>query len=103
MCIRDSSRGGRNSWCSGEMLRYHEELRLRRQLTGLQLTLDVYKRQADNSVKVINTTLKEQKGLTATGKVYNLDGKEMGRYSPVSYTHLDVYKRQLPNRATGNT
>ncbi len=33
------SRGGRNSWCSGEMLRYHEELRLRRQLTGLQLTL----------------------------------------------------------------
>ena len=36
---------------------------------------------ADNSVKVINTTLKEQKGLTATGKVYNLDGKEMGRYS----------------------
>ena len=32
-------RGGRNSWCSGEMLRYHEELRLRRQLTGAQLTL----------------------------------------------------------------
>ncbi len=29
----------RNSWCSGEMLRYHEELRLRRQLTGAQLTL----------------------------------------------------------------
>ena len=28
-----------NSWCSGEMLRYHEELRLRRQLTGAQLTL----------------------------------------------------------------
>ena len=27
MCIRDR--------CSGEMLRYHEELRLRRQLTGL--------------------------------------------------------------------
>ena len=33
------ARGGRNSWCSGEMLRYHEELRLRRQLTGAQLTL----------------------------------------------------------------
>ena len=32
-------RGMRNAWCSGEMLRYHEELRLRRQLTGLQLTL----------------------------------------------------------------
>ena len=29
------SRGRRNSWCSGEMLRYHEELRLRRQLAGL--------------------------------------------------------------------
>ena len=28
-----------NSWCSGEMLRYHEELRLRRQSAGLQLTL----------------------------------------------------------------
>ena len=27
--------GRRNVWCSGEMLRYHEELRLRRQLTGL--------------------------------------------------------------------
>ena len=33
------SRGGRNSWCSGEMLRYHEELRLRRQPAKLQLTL----------------------------------------------------------------
>ncbi len=33
------SGGGRNSWCSGEMLRYHEELQLRRQLTKLQLTL----------------------------------------------------------------
>ena len=31
--------GGWNSWCSGEMLRYHEELRLRRQFTGPQLTL----------------------------------------------------------------
>ena len=29
----------RNSSCSGEMLRYDEELRLRRQLTGAQLTL----------------------------------------------------------------
>ena len=29
----------RNEWCSGEMLRYHEELRLRRQLTRLSLTL----------------------------------------------------------------
>ena len=27
----ECSRGRRNSWCSGEMLRYHEELRLRRQ------------------------------------------------------------------------
>ncbi len=33
------SRGRRNSLCSGAMLRYHEELRLRSQLTGLQLTL----------------------------------------------------------------
>ncbi len=36
---REYSRGGRISWCSGEMLGYHEELRLRRQLTGLQLTV----------------------------------------------------------------
>ena len=28
-----------NSWCSGEMHRYPEELRLRRQLTVAQLTL----------------------------------------------------------------
>lgn len=28
-----------NLWCSGEMLRYHEELRLRRQLAGARLTL----------------------------------------------------------------
>ena len=34
-----TAQSGRNSWCSGEMLRYHEELRLRRQLTGAQLTL----------------------------------------------------------------
>ena len=31
--------GWRNSWCSGEMLRYHEELRLRRQLAVSLLTL----------------------------------------------------------------
>ncbi len=33
------SRGRRNSWCSGEMSRYDEERRWRRQLTELQLTL----------------------------------------------------------------
>ena len=35
----ECAQGGWNSWCSGEMLRYHEELRLRRQSTGAQLTL----------------------------------------------------------------
>ncbi len=35
----EDSRGGRNAWSSDEKLRYHEELRLRRQLTGLHLTL----------------------------------------------------------------
>ena len=35
----ECTRGGWNSWCSGEMLRYHEELRLRRQSTGVLLTL----------------------------------------------------------------
>ncbi len=28
-----------NSWCSGEMLRYHEELRQRRHSAGAKLTL----------------------------------------------------------------
>ena len=32
-------RSMRNAWCSGEMHRYHAELRLRRQHTGTQLTL----------------------------------------------------------------
>ena len=31
--------GRRNSWCSGEMHRYHEEPRLRRQPAAAQLTL----------------------------------------------------------------
>ena len=31
--------GRRNVWCSGEMLRYHTEHRLRRQLYKLLLTL----------------------------------------------------------------
>ena len=35
----ECTRGGWNSWCSGEMLRYHEELRLRRQSAGALLTL----------------------------------------------------------------
>ena len=35
----ECAQGRWNSWCSGEMLRYHEELRLRRQLTGVLLTL----------------------------------------------------------------
>ena len=33
------ARGRRNSWCSGEMLRYHEEPRLRRQPASAALTL----------------------------------------------------------------
>ncbi len=35
----ECTRGRWNSRCSGEMLRYLEELRLRRQLAGVQLTL----------------------------------------------------------------
>ena len=35
----ECTRGKWNSRCSGEMLRYLEELRLRRQLAGVQLTL----------------------------------------------------------------
>ena len=35
----ESAQGTWNSWCSGEMLRYHEELRLRRQSSGVLLTL----------------------------------------------------------------
>ncbi len=35
----ECSRGTRNSWCSGEMHRYHEELRLGRQLTNAPMTL----------------------------------------------------------------
>ncbi len=35
----ECARGWWNLWCSGEMLRYHKELRLRRQLSGAQLTL----------------------------------------------------------------
>ncbi len=35
----ECTRGRWNSWCSGEMRRHHEELRLRRQLTGVLLTL----------------------------------------------------------------
>ncbi len=33
------ARSMRNAWCSGEMHRYHAEIRLRRQHTGAQLTL----------------------------------------------------------------
>ena len=33
------SRGMRNSWCSGEMHRYHEEPRLRKQHARVQQTL----------------------------------------------------------------
>ncbi len=32
-------KGRRNAWCSGEMRRYHAELRLRRQHTGAKLTV----------------------------------------------------------------
>ncbi len=37
--ILEISRGKWNSWCSGEMRRYHEEHQLRRRLPGLNLTL----------------------------------------------------------------
>ena len=33
--VLECTRGRWNSWCSGEMLRYHEELRLRRQPAGV--------------------------------------------------------------------
>ncbi len=35
----ESSCGRRNVWCSGEMHRYHEEPRLRRQPSGPLMTL----------------------------------------------------------------
>ena len=35
----ESAQGTWNSWCSGEMLRYDEEPRLRRQHTNSRLTL----------------------------------------------------------------
>ena len=35
----ECTQGRRNSSCSGEMLRYDEELRLRRQPSGVRLTL----------------------------------------------------------------
>ena len=35
----ESVQGCWNSWCSGEMLRYHEELQSRRQASGPELTL----------------------------------------------------------------
>ena len=37
--VLEYEEGKRNSWCSGEMLRYHEELRSRRQLSVSVLTL----------------------------------------------------------------
>ncbi len=37
--LLEFAEGRRNSWCSGEMLRYHEEPRLRRQLSVALLTL----------------------------------------------------------------
>ena len=35
----ECTQGCWNSWCSGEMLRYHDELRSRRHMSGVQLTL----------------------------------------------------------------
>ena len=37
--VLEWARSMRNAWCSGEMHRYHAELRLRRQHTGARLTL----------------------------------------------------------------
>ncbi len=37
--VLEWARSRRNAWCSGEMHRYHAELRLRRQHTGALLTL----------------------------------------------------------------
>lgn len=38
---------------------------------------------ADNSVKVINATLSDKNNLTAKATIYNMDGKEMPRYTQV--------------------
>lgn len=60
---------------------------------------------ADNSVKVINTTLKELKGIRATAKVYNLNGKEVERYAQSvtldASANKDTYCYQL-NFTTDN-
>ena len=37
--VLERMRSMRNAWCSGEMHRYHAELRLRRQHAGIYLTL----------------------------------------------------------------
>ena len=57
--------------------------------------LNIQWNSSNNSIKAVNTTAEDLEGATAQATIYNLNGKEMAAYGPVSYTHLDVYKRQL--------
>ena len=58
--------------------------------------------------KRIDTAITEQGGKVSNvedwGKrklAYEINGLAEGDYTPVSYTHLDVYKRQRSNRCQG--
>ena len=62
-----------------------------------QVGIDVYKRQAKDISKKISSVKhdKQRKGLF-------IGGKAVYGYKPVSYTHLDVYKRQVRTTLSGN-
>ena len=64
------------------------------------LSADVYKRQEDSSFGTIDANgLFRSNGKCGTVTAQLLQGKTvLGTTSAVSYTHLDVYKRQVEDR-----
>ena len=101
-------RGKWNSRCSGEMRRYREEHQWRRRLPGTQLTLmcesqemcirDRFATLQAPHFDILQPIL--QHGDKIFAKAPPAEYRDPGNHwtgiglIPVSYTHLDVYKRQ---------
>ena len=60
--------------------------------------LDVYKRQTQKLDEVVVVGYGVQKKVNMTGSISNVKADDLSvipSTNPVSYTHLDVYKRQV--------
>ena len=102
MCIRDSSTAAQLTKTAETLTFYGDEVdRIAQQIAALEPTIATYKAAHRDALRQ-SPGDRQQDIMRLTAKIsaaqLEIDAKtrEAATLAPVSYTHLDVYKRQLP-------